>query len=115
MPDVIGGFWTRESVLRYGENPHQRAALYLPGAPGDERSGPAGIAGAEQLHGKEMSYNNYVDTDAASRVARRAGRLANVTANMRVRYTPLTAYEVSNERPIVGPHQRTEPERESQP
>src|SRR6204780_260043 len=69
FPDVIGGFWTRESVLRYGENPHQRAALYLPGAPGDERSGPAGIAGAEQLHGKEMSYNNYVDADTARRAA----------------------------------------------
>jgi phosphoribosylaminoimidazolecarboxamide formyltransferase / IMP cyclohydrolase len=69
LPDVIGGFWSRESVLRYGENPHQRAALYLPGAPGDERSGPAGIAGAEQLHGKEMSYNNYVDADAARRAA----------------------------------------------
>ena len=68
LPDVLGGFWTRESVLRYGENPHQRAALYLPGAPGDERSGP-GIAGAEQLHGKEMSYNNYVDADAARRAA----------------------------------------------
>src|SRR4029077_14332190 len=43
--------------LRYGENPHQPAALY--GAPG------AGIAGAEQLHGKELSYNNLVDLDAA--------------------------------------------------
>jgi phosphoribosylaminoimidazolecarboxamide formyltransferase/IMP cyclohydrolase len=43
--------------LRYGENPHQKAALYTDGA--------AGIANSEQLHGKEMSYNNYVDTDAA--------------------------------------------------
>ncbi len=69
LPDVIGGFWTREEVLRYGENPHQRAALYLPGAPGGDRGEPAGIAGAEQLHGKEMSYNNYVDADAARRAA----------------------------------------------
>src|SRR6202050_2463179 len=69
LPDVLGGFWARQSVLRYGENPHQRAALYLPGAPGGERSGPAGIAGAEQLHGKEMSYNNYVAADAARRAA----------------------------------------------
>jgi phosphoribosylaminoimidazolecarboxamide formyltransferase/IMP cyclohydrolase len=43
--------------LRYGENPHQSAALY-------GRRG-AGIAGAEQLHGKELSYNNLVDLDAA--------------------------------------------------
>jgi phosphoribosylaminoimidazolecarboxamide formyltransferase / IMP cyclohydrolase len=68
LPDVIGGFWTRQEVLRYGENPHQRAALYLPGAPGD-RGERAGIAGAQQLHGKEMSYNNYVDADAARRAA----------------------------------------------
>jgi phosphoribosylaminoimidazolecarboxamide formyltransferase/IMP cyclohydrolase len=70
LPDVIGGLWTRSEVLRYGENPHQRAALYLPGAPGDgERGESGGIAGAEQLHGKEMSYNNYVDADAARRAA----------------------------------------------
>ena len=43
--------------LRYGENPHQQAALY--------GSGTHGIAGAEQLHGKELSYNNLVDLDAA--------------------------------------------------
>lgn len=44
--------------LRYGENPHQKAALYETGEAG-------GIANAEQLHGKEMSYNNYVDAEAA--------------------------------------------------
>ena len=44
--------------LRYGENPHQRAALYSTGESG-------GLADAEQLHGKEMSYNNYVDAEAA--------------------------------------------------
>lgn len=43
--------------LRYGENPHQKAALY--------RTDGGGIAGAEQLHGKEMSFNNYVDAEAA--------------------------------------------------
>jgi phosphoribosylaminoimidazolecarboxamide formyltransferase/IMP cyclohydrolase len=47
----------RAAVLRYGENPHQKAALY--------RTGATGIAGAEQLHGKELSYNNLVDLDAA--------------------------------------------------
>jgi phosphoribosylaminoimidazolecarboxamide formyltransferase/IMP cyclohydrolase len=62
-PAFLGAALTRDTVLRYGENPHQRAALYL-----DPTSG-AGLAGAEQLHGKEMSYNNYVDTDAALRAA----------------------------------------------
>jgi len=63
-PDVVGTVWRRQDVLRYGENPHQRAALYL-------RSGSAepGIAAAEVLHGKAMSYNNYVDADAARRAA----------------------------------------------
>ncbi len=58
----------RRAALRYGENPHQSAAVYVPAG----RSGSAGdpgVAGAQQLHGKEMSYNNYVDTDAARRAA----------------------------------------------
>lgn len=63
FPAWIGGTYDKASVLRYGENPHQKAALYLNGF------GPAGLAQAEQLHGKEMSYNNYVDTDAARRAA----------------------------------------------
>jgi phosphoribosylaminoimidazolecarboxamide formyltransferase/IMP cyclohydrolase len=63
-PDFLGYTWSRDDVLRYGENPHQRAALYV-GGPG--RS--AGIATAQQLHGKAMSYNNYVDADAARRAA----------------------------------------------
>jgi phosphoribosylaminoimidazolecarboxamide formyltransferase / IMP cyclohydrolase len=62
FPMWIGGAWTRSGVLRYGENPHQRAALYA-------RPGASGIAEAVQHHGKEMSYNNYVDTDAARRAA----------------------------------------------
>ena len=53
----------RTSVLRYGENPHQGAALYV-----DDTAEP-GLAQARQLHGKAMSYNNYVDTDAARRAA----------------------------------------------
>ena len=61
FPDWIGATWERTAVLRYGENPHQRAALY--------RHWRAGLATAEQLHGKEMSYNNYVDADAARRAA----------------------------------------------
>ena len=61
FPAWVGASWEKASTLRYGENPHQRAALYV--------SGRGGIAAAEQLHGKEMSYNNYVDTDAAWRAA----------------------------------------------
>ncbi|GAA1328273.1 bifunctional phosphoribosylaminoimidazolecarboxamide formyltransferase/IMP cyclohydrolase [Leucobacter albus] len=55
-------FGLRESVLRYGENSHQRAALF-------SESEGVGIAQATQLHGKEMSYNNFVDADAALRAA----------------------------------------------
>lgn len=101
-PEVAGGLWSRSTVLRYGENPHQRAALYVreqvpagaaatsaegtggagstataaPSGVGMAGSGIAspgiagpGIAGAVQLHGKAMSYNNYVDSDAARRAA----------------------------------------------
>ena len=61
FPDFVGATWDKAAVLRYGENPHQPAALY--------RNWRGGLATAEQLHGKEMSYNNYVDTDAARRAA----------------------------------------------
>jgi phosphoribosylaminoimidazolecarboxamide formyltransferase/IMP cyclohydrolase len=63
FPGWVGATWNRSQVLRYGENPHQRAALYTQG------DGRDGLATAEQLHGKEMSYNNYVDADAAWRAA----------------------------------------------
>lgn len=63
FPDWIGGSWDRAAVLRYGENPHQEAALYT------ANDGAPGLAQARQLHGKEMSYNNYVDADAAWRAA----------------------------------------------
>ena len=69
-PDVTAAVWTRRDVLRYGENPHQRAALYLrSGSAGSALAAGAGIAGAQVLHGKAMSYNNYVDADAARRAA----------------------------------------------
>lgn len=61
MPDWLGLIWKRENTLRYGENPHQQAAIY--------RGGPAGIVSAVQSHGKEMSFNNYTDADAAWRAA----------------------------------------------
>lgn len=63
FPGWVGFSATRSATLRYGENPHQRAALYT------DDYGPAGLAGARQLQGKEMSYNNYVDADAAWRAA----------------------------------------------
>jgi phosphoribosylaminoimidazolecarboxamide formyltransferase/IMP cyclohydrolase len=64
-PDLVAAVWNRRDVLRYGENPHQRAALYVTaGAPDGQ-----GVAGAEVLHGRAMSYNNYVDADAAWRTA----------------------------------------------
>jgi phosphoribosylaminoimidazolecarboxamide formyltransferase / IMP cyclohydrolase len=62
-PDLVSAVWTRREVLRYGENPHQGAALYV--RPG----GPPGLATATQLHGKAMSYNNYGDAAAAWRTA----------------------------------------------
>jgi phosphoribosylaminoimidazolecarboxamide formyltransferase/IMP cyclohydrolase len=62
FPPWVGASWRRATTLRYGENPHQRAALYA-------TTGAPGLARAQQLHGKEMSYNNYVDADAAWRAA----------------------------------------------
>ena len=63
LPPWAGATWKRAAVLRYGENPHQQAALYR------NDIGWPGLAQAEQLHGKEMSYNNYTDADAAWRAA----------------------------------------------
>ncbi|MGW7262474.1 bifunctional phosphoribosylaminoimidazolecarboxamide formyltransferase/IMP cyclohydrolase [Streptomyces sp. NPDC054842] len=61
FPEFLGHTYERKNTLRYGENPHQGAALYV--------DGTGGLAEAEQLHGKEMSYNNFTDTDAARRAA----------------------------------------------
>jgi phosphoribosylaminoimidazolecarboxamide formyltransferase/IMP cyclohydrolase len=63
FPPYAGLALERSEVLRYGENPHQAAALYA------EVDGVPGIAQAEQLHGKAMSFNNYQDADAAVRAA----------------------------------------------
>ena len=59
FPATFTRTWDRAHVLRYGENPHQQAALYL------DPLNQHGFAHAEQLGGKPMSYNNYVDADAA--------------------------------------------------
>ena len=63
FPAWVGATWNKLGTLRYGENSHQRAALYRSGSAG------GGLANATQLHGKEMSYNNYTDGDAAYRAA----------------------------------------------
>ena len=63
FPAWMVASYERIGTLRYGENPHQSAAVY-----GDPLV-PGGLAHARQLHGKEMSYNNYVDADAAVRAA----------------------------------------------
>lgn len=62
FPQSVSPVFGLSRVLRYGENPHQSAALYTDGS-------GTGLASAEQLHGKEMSYNNYVDTESARRAA----------------------------------------------
>jgi phosphoribosylaminoimidazolecarboxamide formyltransferase/IMP cyclohydrolase len=60
LPERLHVALTKQQGMRYGENPHQKAALYVPaGRP------PAGLAAAKQLQGKELSYNNLVDLDAA--------------------------------------------------
>ena len=61
FPDWIAGVWRKSATLRYGENPHQQGAVYASKFPG--------IVSAKQLHGKEMSFNNYTDADAALRAA----------------------------------------------
>ena len=62
FPAWAGASWRKAGALRYGENSHQAAALYT-------SVGASGLAQATQLHGKEMSYNNYTDGDAAYRAA----------------------------------------------
>ncbi|WP_128912900.1 bifunctional phosphoribosylaminoimidazolecarboxamide formyltransferase/IMP cyclohydrolase [Granulicella sibirica] len=57
LPQVLRVIDPLDKVLRYGENPHQRAAIYIDGS-------GKGVAGAKQLQGKELSYNNIVDLDA---------------------------------------------------
>ena len=59
--DWMAHIWKRSGTLRYGENPHQQAVVYSANTPG--------IINSKQLHGKEMSYNNYTDADAALRAA----------------------------------------------
>lgn len=65
FPDAIGVFYRKKQDLRYGENPHQQAAFY---ANHDARV--SGVAGAEKLHGKELSFNNILDIEAAFEIVK---------------------------------------------
>jgi phosphoribosylaminoimidazolecarboxamide formyltransferase/IMP cyclohydrolase len=64
LPERLHIALQKQQSLRYGENPHQAAALYVPAA-----SAPTGLATAKQLQGKELSYNNFVDLEAARSLA----------------------------------------------
>ena len=75
LPERLHLAYTRQQQLRYGENPHQHAALYVAsGSP----AGSAGLAAARQLQGKELSYNNLVDLEAALTLAEEFKRPAAV-------------------------------------
>ena len=65
FPGTVTPSFRRKAVLRYGENPHQQAALYASAGPA-----AANLVSAIQLHGKELSYNNYLDLDSALEIAR---------------------------------------------
>ena len=65
FPSHLTLSYERRSSLRYGENPHQRAAFYVEANPA-----PSTLAAAEILHGKELSYNNLLDLDAAMQIVR---------------------------------------------
>ena len=60
FPDRMFAKFIKKEVMRYGENPHQKAAFYI-----DDAKQGNGVANADQLQGKQLSYNNIADTDAA--------------------------------------------------
>jgi len=65
FPGTLTLNYSRQAVLRYGENPHQPAAVYT-----DAQPAPGSLVGAEQLHGKDLSYNNLLDLDSALTIVR---------------------------------------------
>ncbi len=73
LPERLHFAYARKQELRYGENPHQRAALYIPAG-----IAASGLAAARQLQGKELSYNNLVDLEAALELAQEFRRPAAV-------------------------------------
>jgi phosphoribosylaminoimidazolecarboxamide formyltransferase/IMP cyclohydrolase len=83
LPDTLDFNFRKSASLRYGENPHQRAALYkLAGS--DER----GVATAQQLQGKELSYNNLIDSDAAWELVMELHRMHLLDARARGAVAP---------------------------
>ena len=98
-PEFAGLALERAAVLRYGENPHQQAALYV-----DPDAVP-GIAQATQLHGKPMSYNNYVDADAAVRAAFDHG-LPAVAVVKHANPCGIAVADDDAEEPVAQAHQR---------
>lgn len=79
FPPLLNLSFVKADELRYGENPHQPAALYrmLSRGPSSDSPRPVGtIASAEQLHGKDLSYNNILDASAALELAWALGRVA---------------------------------------
>ena len=96
-PAYVGVGYERLASLRYGENPHQRAAVYrIAGASG-------GVAGARQLHGKAMSYNNYTDTDAAVRAAYDHGQAVTVAV---VKHANPCGIAISATRDVAEAHRK---------
>ncbi|MEM9383548.1 MAG: bifunctional phosphoribosylaminoimidazolecarboxamide formyltransferase/IMP cyclohydrolase [Pseudomonadota bacterium] len=92
LPATLALRFTRSTQLRYGENPHQRAAVY-------QSDGAPGVAGFLQHAGKPLSYNNIVDTETADGCAREIGGCACVVVKhanpcgAAIAQTPLAAYE----------------------
>lgn len=91
FPQVLKIAFTKSEELRYGENPHQEAALYR-----DPSSTGPSIVNARQLHGKQLSYNNILDASAAQEAARALSRLA---AQPALAHLPCTAVVVKHTNP----------------
>src|SRR5204863_142438 len=91
LPGYVGLAYEKVGELRYGENPHQRGALYR------DAAGPGPLGGARLLQGKEMSFNNWLDVHAASELAAALPDRAGV-GGPRVRVDGLVAREVERDR-----------------
>lgn len=94
FPETLTVVGQKKQTLRYGENPHQKAAFYV-----TQQAGLQTIAGARQLHGKELSYNNIQDADAAIRLVQEFQETVCVAVKhmnpcgVGRGHTPLEAYE----------------------
>jgi phosphoribosylaminoimidazolecarboxamide formyltransferase/IMP cyclohydrolase len=91
FPQVLKIAYTKAEELRYGENPHQEAALYR-----DPSSTGPSVVNARQLHGKQLSYNNILDASSAQEAARALSRLA---AQPALAHLPFAAVVVKHTNP----------------